>query len=261
VAVKWFKTVIPALVILLGALAKAPADQLTASTLLDEGTADDWSVLGENPWTLRSMDELFSNQGTWIQAGAEKGTFLQNGSGVDFSGTRFPTRNTSNSETGEDLRLGLQYRAPIGYSNSFLYSRSTLDDSNFGTNGRHYQQVFGYGLRLVQSDTFAFDIIPGLGSRHYIERPLEESMRIHGNLQQNITWQLSEGFVVNQNFTTTLEKTEEENLSAVMNLDLETLFSDRLSFRLSYEVHYDDTENEIMEQRESRLSTSIGYRF
>lgn len=206
-------------------------------------------------------DDSFYTPFAWENWNTSAPQSWQSGTSLGLVGPYIPTLHQTDGETGEEIRLGIDYRAPIGYSNSFLYSRSTLDETNFGTNGRRYQQVFGYGLRLVQSDTFSFDIIPGLGSRHYIERPLEDSFRIHGNLQQNISWQLSEGFVVNQKFNTTLEKTEEENLSAVMNLDLETLFSDRLSFRLSYEVHYDDAESDIMEQRESRFSTSIGYRF
>lgn len=164
------------------------------------------------------------------------------------------------SDTDSDHRLGVNYRTELS-DIGFLESRSTIDDSGFGPYSRGYRQVVGYGLRIVDRQTVTFDIVPGVLGDYSMDRPIEERLKLMGNLNQNLSWAVSDGFVFTQNFNTTLERTETDDLSAVLNLDLETLFADRLSFKLSYEVHYDDSLGDDWEKRDSRLSTSVGFRF
>tara|TARA_R100000027_G_scaffold62209_2_gene54174 strand:- start:6378 stop:7142 length:765 start_codon:yes stop_codon:yes gene_type:complete len=172
----------------------------------------------------------------------------------------FPASSLSSSDTSVDHRLGVNYRTELS-DIGFLESRSMIDDSNFGPYSPGYRQVVGYGLRIVDRRTVTFDIIPGVLGDYSVDRPIEERLKLMGNLNQNLSWAVSDGFVVTQNFNTTLERTEDNDLSAVLNLDLETLFAERLSFKLSYEVHYDDSLGDDLEKRDSRLSTSVGFRF
>lgn len=173
----------------------------------------------------------------------------------------FPASSFDSSGSVEDHRLGFHYRGRIS-ERSFLQGQSFLDDSAFGPYEGSYRQVVGYGLRIVDRRTITFDLVPGVAGNYALEDPLmDERMRWMGNVNQNLSWKIKDGFVLNQNFNTTLERTGEDDLSAVLNLDLETLFSDQLSFKLSYEVHYDDSIGDEMEQRDARLSTSVGFRF
>lgn len=172
----------------------------------------------------------------------------------------YPSSSLEPSLSTEDRRVGLDVRSPL-LPGGFLQSRSLIDEGGFGPYDRGYRQVVGYGLRLVDRQSVTFDIAPGVVGDYSAERPLEERLRWMGNLNQSLTWLVTDGVVLNQNFNTTLERTETDDLSAVLNLDLETLLAERLSFKLSYEVHYDDSIGDEMEQRDARLSTSVGFRF
>lgn len=179
---------------------------------------------------------------------------------VRIGHTAFPSNSSANTFSNEEHRLGLDYRSPL-FSSSFLESRSLIDESSFGHHESGYRQVLGYGVRLIDRQGVTFEIVPGVLGDYSVERPLEDRLRWMGNLGQNLTWVVTDGLVFNQNFNTSLERTETDDLSAVLNLDLETLLAERLSFKLSYEVHYDDSIGDEMEQRDARLSTSVGFRF
>ena len=173
----------------------------------------------------------------------------------------FPASSLNSSRAPEDHRLSLNYRSQLS-ERGFLQGQSFLDESAFGPNSGGYRQVVGYGLRIVDRQTVTFDVVPGVAGDYSLENRFpDERVRWMGNLNQNLSWEINDGFILNQNFNTTLERTGEDDLSAVLNLDLETLFSDQLSFKLSYEVHYDDSIGDEMEQRDARLSTSVGFRF
>jgi len=169
----------------------------------------------------------------------EKPGEAQNSS-VRIGHTAFPSVSDANTFSNEEHRLGVDYRSPL-FSNGFLESRSYIDESAFGHHDSGYRQVLGYGLRIVDHQRLTFDIVPGVSA----EPSLEERLRWMGNLGQNLTWVVTDGLVLNQNFHTSLERTE----------------TDDLSFKLSYEVHYDDSIGDEMDQRDARLSTSVGFRF
>lgn len=179
---------------------------------------------------------------------------------VTIDHTAFPSSSEAPSSSAADHTLGVSYRNRL-FNYGFLESQSIIDETGFGHFSRGYRQVVGYGLRILDRQTVTFDIVPGVVGDYAADESIENRLKWMGNLNQNFSWQVSDGLVLNQNFNTTLERTDTDNLSAVLNLDLETLFSDRLSFKLSYEVHYDDTVGEEMEQRDARLSTSVGFRF
>lgn len=183
-----------------------------------------------------------------------------NGAVLRIGHQSFPSSSVENQFSAEEHRIGINYRNPL-FSTGFLESRSYVDESSFGHHQSGYRQVLGYGLRIVDRQSLTFDIVPGVVGDYSAERPFEERLRWLGNVGQNLTWVVTDGLVLNQNFNTSLERTEDDDLSAVLNLDLETLLAERLSFKLSYEVHYDDSLGEELEQRDARLSTSVGYRF
>lgn len=185
---------------------------------------------------------------------------LANESTFSLEHSAFPSSSLDSSPSTSDHRLGVNYRANLS-DFGFLESRSTIDDSEFGPYSQGYRQSIGYGLKILDRQSLTFNIVPGVVGDFSADRPIEERLKLMGNLNQNLSWEVSDGFIFTQNFNTTLERTETDDLSAVMNLDLETLFADRLSFKLSYEVHYDDSFGEDLEKRDSRLSTSVGFRF
>ncbi|MFP4352986.1 MAG: DUF481 domain-containing protein [Puniceicoccaceae bacterium] len=173
----------------------------------------------------------------------------------------FPASSLDSPRSPEDHRLGFDYRSRLS-GRGFLQGQSFLDDGAFGPYAGGYRQVVGYGLRIVDRQTVTFEVVPGVAGNYSLDDPfIDERVRWMGNVNQNLSWEIKDGLVLNQNFNTILERTREEDLSAVLNLDLETLFSDQLSFKLSYEVHYDDSIGDEMEQRDARLSTSVGFRF
>jgi len=203
-----------------------------------------------------------SGDSAWTSSPSGQSLFMIGESGGD-SGHSVAIHHDAfpaSSAGATDHRIGLNYRADL-FEVGFLESRSTIDESQFGPYSQGYRQVVGYGLRLLDKQSLTFDVVPGVIGDFSADRPIEERLKVMGNFNQNLSWRVSDGFVVTQNFNTTVERTEEDDLSAVMNLDLETLFSDRLSFKLSYEVHYDDSIGDELEQRDARLSTSVGFRF
>jgi len=189
-----------------------------------------------------------------------KRTDNADGPSVRLDHQAFPSGTASKTFSSAEHRLGVDFRSPL-FSNGFFESRTYLDEAGFGHFDSGYRQVIGYGLRILENQHLTFEIVPGVIGDYSNERAFEERLRWMGNIGQNLTWVVAEGFVVNQNFNTSLERTETEDLSAVLNLDLETLLAERLSFKLSYEVHYDDSIGDEMDKRDARLSTSVGYRF
>lgn len=187
-------------------------------------------------------------------------TGLEPGSTLSIRHSSFPGSTLSPSSSSEDNRLDVNYRSQLS-TLGFLESRSTVEENGFGHYSKGYRQVLGYGLRVIDLQTVTFEIVPGVVGDYSTNPTVEERLNWMGNLNQNLSWIVTDGFVLNQNFNTSLERTEADDLSAVLNLDLETLFADRLSFKLSYEVHYDDSIGDALEQRDARLSTSVGFRF
>jgi hypothetical protein len=214
----------------------------------------------------RSLDEKGGAESVWTYSPSGGAVFRFEGLGerrsplLEIDHRAFPASSAAPAASAEDHSLNLQYRSRI-LDRGFFQGRSTIDETGFGPYSSGYRQVLGYGLRVLDRRTVTFDIVPGVVGDYSREGPLEERLNWMGNLNQNLSWEVHDGFVLNQNFNTTLERTERDNLSAVLNLDLETLFADRLSFKLSYEVHYDDSLGDEMEKRDSRLATSVGFRF
>ncbi len=237
------------------ALLCAGALPLAASDLLlpdSAGAEDSVPSAAPSPWSETPSGALVFRLGETGGPGDQLVT-IRHGS--------FPASSRLSSGSAEDHRLSLNYRSQLS-ERGFLQGRSFLDESEFGPYSVGYRQVVGYGLRIVDRQTVTFEIVPGFVGDYSVEDPfLDQRMRWMGNLNQNMSWEINDGFVLNQNFNTTLERTGEDDLSAVLNLDLETLFSEQLSFKLSYEVHYDDSVGDEMEQRDARLSTSVGFRF
>lgn len=162
---------------------------------------------------------------------------------------------------GEEGSLRLRYRLPTG-GRTFLQSQSIFDTRNSKISGEGFRQVVGYGFRVIDRDSVKFDVVPGVFSEAYRDGPVSDEETLwSGNLNQNLSWVIAEGFAISQNFNTFVKQTEDEVFSAVMNLDLETLVSEKFSFRVSYEVLYDDSSSDEMERRDSRFMTSVGYRF
>lgn len=215
---------------------------------------------------LKPQSPVAEDETAWTYTPSGDAVFhFRKSEGADRSFIRlghqaFPSNSLANTYSPEEHRLGVDYRSPL-FSNGFLESRSYIDESTFGHHQSGYRQVLGYGLRIIDRQSVTFEIVPGVSGDYSADRSLEERLRWMGNLGQNLTWAVTDGIVLNQNFNTSLERTEADDLSAVLNLDLETLLAERLSFKLSYEVHYDDSIGDEMEQRDARLSTSVGFRF
>ena len=235
-------------------LGYAPLLVAVESDILSSGTPEEQEIVSPKP----AYSWQFSPSGQSLFLMDHDYSLLHPSLSVQH--TSFPSSSTQASSTFSDHRVGLNYRSNLG-DMGFLESRSLVDESNFGPHSSGYRQVLGYGLRLLDRETISFEVVPGVMGDYSTTGPIEERLRLMGNLNQNLSWAVTDRFVVTQNFNTALERTEEDTLSAVMNLDLETLFADRLSFKLSYEVHYDDSTGDEMEQRDSRLSTSVGFRF
>ena len=221
-------------------------------------------LLSSGAESVETPQESSGSAWTYSPSG-ESVLLFQNGSGSDSSlvsiqHSAFPSSSLTPSSSSSDHRLGVNYQTSLS-DYGFLESRSTVDDSNFGPYSRGYRQTVGYGLRILDNQSVSFNIVPGVVGEYSVDRPIEDRLKLMGNLNQNLSWEVSDGFIFTQNFNTTLERTDTDDLSAVMNLDLETLFADRLSFKLSYEVHYDDSLGDELEQRDARLSTSVGFRF
>ncbi len=231
------------------------------------------SVVSADPDILLSSPNHLSEEvaesapeSTWTYSPSGQSVFLlrdemeEGGPLVSIHHGFFPASSLDRSELDTDHRVNVTYRADVS-SIGFLESRSLVDESRFGPHSGGYRQIVGYGLRLLDREALSFEIVPGFASDYSFHGPFEDRLNLMGNLNQNLSWTVTDSFVVSQNFNTTLERTEADDLSAVMNLDLETLFADRLSFKLSYEVHYDDSIGDALEMRDSRLSTSVGFRF
>lgn len=170
-----------------------------------------------------------------------------------------PAMSGSNEGVGDGL-LNLRFRLPLG-SRSFFQSQSIFDGRPMGLHGGGIRQVLGYGVRLIDGDSLKFDVVPGVFRNREEEEFEPEDSRWSGNLNQTLSWVIAEGFAVSQNLNTFVRQSDDDVFSAVMNLDLETLVSDHLSFRVSYEVLYEDSASEDLERRDSRFTTSVGYRF
>lgn len=206
-------------------------------------TSPEWEVLAYG-----SRIQLAEEDGAW---GGDWGMETRS----------FPRMATQPSTDGVDqqwsIRLDRNLEAGGG-----LHSEGLFDESGFGPYAKGYRHAILYDWAILESENFRMSLGPGLVGDYSLEpSSSEERLNMMSRVGQSLSWQLQEGIVIRQNLDTTLDQTPEDNFAAVLNLDLETLFADRLSFRMSYEVHYEDSDDQPMERRDSRLSTSIGYRF
>jgi len=163
-------------------------------------------------------------------------------------------------ESSDEIRLTYQYRVPIS-EYRFIETQSFLGRTTVLGRQEDLLQTVGYGIRLLDSDTVAFEIIPGLARAYGGDLTAEERAGWIGNIGQQLTWNVAGDFSIHQRLNTFVERTAADYLSAVVNLDVETLLTEQLSFKISYEVHYDDSMSSEMERRERRVSTAIGIRF
>lgn len=162
----------------------------------------------------------------------------------------------------DDFGVAVSFQVPVSEL-TFVQTQSMLDstldpDAVFG-----YRQSLGYGVHLFRSDRIHFTLAPGIAGGFEDDESVrfEDRFAMLGNINQTLTFRFNDDLSVNQEFNYFVQRVEEDNLAAFMNLDLETLLSESLSFRVSYEVKYDDTASDEMELRESRISTAIGFRF
>ncbi|MGF1531646.1 MAG: DUF481 domain-containing protein [Puniceicoccaceae bacterium] len=162
----------------------------------------------------------------------------------------------------KDFQLGLRFEVPV--SELTFVQTQTLVDSTFNDSiSFGYRQSLGYGLLLWNTDRFRFSLAPGVAGGYENDSTLsfEDRLSMLGNFNQRLSLSFSEKLVVNQEFNYFVQRVDDDNLATFMNVDLETLLSNRLSFKVSYEVKYDDTVSEDLELRESRISTAIGFQF
>lgn len=163
-------------------------------------------------------------------------------------------------EPHDEVRLTYQYRVPIS-EYRFIQTQSFLGRTTILGREQDLLQTVGYGIRLLDSDVLAFELVPGLGRAYGGDSPSEQRSGWIGNIGHQLSWNINGDFSVHQRLNTFVERTPADYLSAVVNLDIETLLTDQLSFKISYEVHYDDSMSNEMERRERRVSTAIGIRF
>lgn len=161
---------------------------------------------------------------------------------------------------GEDFFAGLDLELPLGES-TFLHARSMLERGGSGSLEEGFRQVVGYGIRFLDSETMRFDVVPGFVRTYGRFDPTQGAPVWTGNLSQNFVWLINDNVAIQQNVSSFVERFEDDSMAAVLNFDLETLLSDRLSFRVSYEVEYDDVLSDEFEKSNTRFSTSVGYRF
>lgn len=169
----------------------------------------------------------------------------------------------SDADVGaEDFGVAVSFRVPVSEL-TFVQTQSLLDSTLDPQAVFGFRQSLGYGLHFFRTDRVHFSLAPGIAGGYDDDAfaSFEDRFAMLGNINQSLTFQFNEDLTVSQEFNYFIQRVEEDNLAAFMNLDLETLLSESLSFRVSYEVKYDDTASEEMELRESRISTAIGFRF
>jgi hypothetical protein len=224
-----------------GTLAESARVDVLEDTLT--GSSQGWEVLA---------------YGSRVQLAKEEGA-LAGDWGMEIRS--FPRRTEAPSTDGVDQqwRIGLDRRFEGGNG---IHTEGLFDESGFGPYAKGYRHSILYDWAILETENFRVSLGPGLVGDYALEPANgEERFNMMSRFGQSLSWRLHEGIVIRQNLDTTVDQTPEDDFATVLNLDLETLFADRLSFRMSYEVHYEDTENQRMERQDARLSTSIGYRF
>ena len=196
--------------------------------------------------------------GARIQLAEEEGA-LGGDWGIEARAFPRTVAEPSTDVVDQQWRIGLDHRFPTGDG---IQTEGLFDESGFGPYSKGYRHSILYDWAILETESFRVSLGPGLVGDYALDSvDREERFNVMSRLGQSLSWRLHEGIVIRQKLDTTVAPTPEDDFAAVLNLDLETLFADRLSFRMSYEVHYEDTENQRMERQDARLSTSIGYRF
>ena len=173
--------------------------------------------------------------------------------------SRFGSHSAAN---GESVGVAIGLEVPVSEL-TFFQAQSLVDSSFLPGSDFSVRQSLGYGVDLYRSSFLRFSITPGFagGYEDASWLPAEERFGMMGNLSQALSWRPGDAFQINQRFNYSIQRIDEDNLAAFMNLDLETLLTESLSFRVSYEVKYDDRGSEEMELREARVSGAIGFDF
>ncbi len=160
----------------------------------------------------------------------------------------------------EDISLTHRYRVPISEI-TFAQGQSFVGLQGIRGWDQYFLKTFGYGFRVMESDDLSFDLVPGLGKAYSHTGSQQEESGWMGNVNQQLTWSLGDDFALRQRLNTFWERHADDSMTAVVNLDVETILTEAVTFRVSYEVLYDDWQSDEFERRDRRLSTSVGFRF
>ncbi len=218
---------------------------------------------GDEILLFEASDQEFASE-KWTTGASERSKLISDGGVFRVEMDRMPIRYApSGDDVGaDDFGVAVSFRVPVSEL-TFVQTRSLVDSTLNPEAVFGYRQSLGYGVNLFQTERIQFSLAPGIAGGYDDDDSVlfEDRFAMLGNINQSLTFRLTDDFAVNQEFNYFVQRVEEENLAAFMNLDLETLLSDSLSFRVSYEVKYDDTASDEMELRESRISTAIGFSF
>lgn len=233
------------------------------SVVEDEGVFDVARTLGlPESWTGQ-----FDVGVTDIQGTSEKRTLAWNSKVVfPYLKNKFTWKTYYNYSESTGVADVDKYGTSLGTRHtlserSFLRSLTAYSVDQIQGVDMQLDQTFGYGYKVVKTDSMAWEVVPGIGLQ-YIDQPLtEDGLSYIFNFYEEFNWQITEFLAFDHSWNISAPGDDTNDYSYVLDNSLSAKVSEHYFLKLGHEYDYKNNVARGKKKHTSTLKTSIGYKF
>lgn len=175
----------------------------------------------------------------------------------EFQYTGFYRYEKTNSNVSSDRwGLGFRYRYDLG-PNRFIQATTSYESDRIKKMDNHLLQTLGYGFRLVDSETFHINLVPGIAVEYIDQRGTKSNTNFLLNIYQDMHWEINERFALKQSFNFFINPSETDEHRFLFKSGIIGSITETIKMDISYEYEYDNSVVRPISKGDSRLISAI----